>query len=115
AGTRQRQVSAARGRHLAAPGAQPVQPSACRARIAVAAMVGRDAACRRGDRTPGGVEAPLHRRRATTMTQPAQRTLGVLAGLSLVALIAGTLSLAIGPSGFGFGGAGQPGRPLFWG
>jgi iron complex transport system permease protein len=48
------------------------------------------------------------------MTQQAQRALGVLAGLSLVALIAGTLSLAIGPSGFGFGGAGEAGRLIFW-
>jgi len=48
------------------------------------------------------------------MTQPAHRPLGALAGLSLLALIAGTLSLTIGPSGFGFGGAGEAGRLIFW-
>jgi len=48
------------------------------------------------------------------MTPAAQRPLGVLAGLGLVALVAGTLSLAIGPSGFGFGGAGEAGRLIFW-
>ena len=48
------------------------------------------------------------------MTPAAQRPLGVLAGLGLVALLAGTLSLAIGPSGFGFGGAGEAGRLIFW-
>jgi iron complex transport system permease protein len=48
------------------------------------------------------------------MMQQTQRPLGVLAGLSLLALIVGTLSLAIGPSGFGFGGTGEAGRLIFW-
>jgi iron complex transport system permease protein len=50
------------------------------------------------------------------MTAPgeARHALGVLAGLALTALIALMLSLAIGPSGFGFAPAGAAGPLIFW-
>jgi iron complex transport system permease protein len=48
---------------------------------------------------------------ARTPAGPALRLLAALAGLTLVAF---TLSLAIGPAGFGFGGAGEAGRLIFW-
>jgi iron complex transport system permease protein len=51
---------------------------------------------------------------AMSLAPRAGSPVGVLAGLSLLTLLAGTLSLAIGPSGFGFGGAGEAGRLIFW-
>jgi iron complex transport system permease protein len=49
-----------------------------------------------------------------TATNREPLPVGLFAGLSAVALIAFALSLAIGPSGFGWPHAGEAGRLIFW-
>src|SRR6185436_7679678 len=105
------------GRRQPAPsGARAAAPAAGLDRGAVAPVAVRHAAhCRchsalgRGARRPRGTAAMSGKPQRPGVAPP--RLIG---GLAVAALLAFALSLAIGPSGFGLGGAGEAADLIFW-